>query len=69
MGTIHRPSTILNDPNVREYAALLEIARRQVASGPAVADPERTARAMVESYYRGRFDRERIDRIRMAVPA
>ena len=69
MGTIQRPSTILNDPEVREYAALLEIARDRVTTDPAVAEPERTARSMVEAYYRGRLDRERLDRIRQAVPA
>lgn len=57
---VNRPQAILNDPEVREYFALLEIARSQVADDPAIADKERCARAMVESYYNGRCDRERL---------
>jgi hypothetical protein len=56
----NRPSALLNDPNVREYFALLEIARSKVANDPAVGDKERCARGMVEAYYRGQGDRERL---------
>jgi hypothetical protein len=59
----NRPAALLNDPGVREYFCLLEIARSQVANDPAVADKERCARAMVDAYYRGQLDRERIARL------
>jgi hypothetical protein len=58
----NRPSALLNDPGVREYFALLEIARSQIADDPAVADKERCARGMVDAYYRGQLDREQIAR-------
>lgn len=58
--TRNRPSALLNDPGVREYFALLEIARAQVADDPAIVDKERCARGMVEAYYHGQLDRERL---------
>lgn len=63
----NRPQSILNSAEVREYYGLLEIARRQVAGDRAITDKERTARAMVEAYFRGRLDHRRIHG--QAVPA
>jgi len=58
--TRNRPSVLLNDPGAREYFALLRIAHSQIADDPEVTDKERCARAMVEAYYRGQLDRERL---------
>lgn len=63
----NRPQSILNNAEVREYYGLLAIARRQVGGDKAIADKERTARAMVEAYFRGRLDHQRIHG--QAVPA
>ncbi len=56
----NRPQSILNSAEVREFYGLLAIARRQVARDRRVADKERAARAMVEAYFRGRLDHQRI---------
>lgn len=56
----NRPQAILYDPGVREFYALLEIARQRVADDLSATDKEKTARAMVEAYYRGQLDRERL---------
>lgn len=48
------PATTLNSPELREFYALLELAERQCGN-------KVTARKMVEAYYSGQLDRERID--------
>jgi hypothetical protein len=58
----NRPTAILTDASVREFFALLAVARLQAERDPAVTDPDATARAMVEAYYQGQLDRERIQR-------
>jgi hypothetical protein len=63
MSLRNRPSAILNDPGVREYFALIEIARSQVAHDSAIVDKERCARSMVDAYYQGQLDREQVARL------
>lgn len=60
MSARNRPTAILNDPSVREFFALLDIARRKVARNEFITDKESAARSMVEAYYRGGCDRERL---------
>ena len=49
--------------SVAEFAEILEAARSRLRGDPTFhGDVERTARAMTEAYYRGRLERERIDR-------
>ena len=55
-----RAQAILSDPGVREFYALLEIAKRQTGGD------EKLARRMLEAYYRGQCDRERLDREQVA---
>ena len=52
----------MSSQEVAEYMSLLETARQWVADDDDITDKEGCARRMVESFYRGRLDRERIDR-------
>jgi hypothetical protein len=53
----------MNNNEVVEYINLLETARQWVADDDSITDKEGCARRMVEAYFRGRLDRERIDAI------
>lgn len=52
----------MTSSEVAEYMDLYRTAMSRIARDRKVIDKDRCARSMVEAYYRGRYDRERIDR-------